>query len=76
MDFLINFDNNNSVQLPSKLIDYAIAKRPILNIKNNLIKEDVIAFINGDYTSALKIENINDYDIKNVATKFTDLIKN
>jgi len=76
MDFLINFDNNNSVQLPSKLIDYAIAKRPILNIKNNLIKEDVIAFINGDYTSALKIKNINEYDITNVATKFTDLIKN
>ena len=32
MDFLINFDNGTARQLPSKLIDYALTGRPILNI--------------------------------------------
>lgn len=31
-DFLINFDNGTSVQSPSKLIDYAIVRRPVLNL--------------------------------------------
>ena len=34
MDFLINLDNNTHTQLPSKLIDYAIAERPVLNINS------------------------------------------
>lgn len=75
MDFLINFDNNVGEQLPSKLIDYAITQRPILNITNNLEKENILSFINGNYTSALKMNNIKDYDIKNVATKFLNLAK-
>ena len=32
MDFLINLDNNTHTQLPSKLIDYSITGRPVLNV--------------------------------------------
>jgi hypothetical protein len=41
-DFLVNIDNAESVQSPSKLIDYKIAGRPILNIKKGKIDEKIV----------------------------------
>lgn len=74
-DFLINFENiNYPTSMPSKLIDYGIANRPILNI--NPLKIDskkINEFLNGDYKNRLKIKNINQYHIKNVADKFIQL---
>ena len=35
MDFLINLENLNKEQSPSKLIDYAISKRPIFSFNQN-----------------------------------------
>ena len=75
MDFLVNLKNVNSPnQLPSKLIDYGIAGRPILNINPQSpdIKQ-IMAFISGDYSTGLKIENLDDYHIKNVVKKFEEL---
>lgn len=75
MDFLINLKNENSNQVSSKLIDYALSKRPILNIdKNNFDKEMIYNFLNGNYDGALKI-NIDDFNIKSVVDKFEALIK-
>lgn len=74
MDFVINLENENSNQVPSKIIDYALSKRPILNIsKNNFEKDTIYNFLNGNYDGALKI-NIDDFNIKNVADKFEALI--
>lgn len=74
MDFLINIENQNNVQSPSKLIDYAIAGRPILSIKPfNLNTEVVDEFLNGDYSNGYVIENIQQYNIKNVAAQFVNL---
>ena len=72
MDFLVNISNANSPnQLPSKLIDYGIVGRPILDINpQNPDKKQIDDFLNGDYSSALQIENIQDYHISNVADKF------
>src|SRR5690606_3328012 len=42
MDFLVNFSNNTNLQSPSKLIDYAIAGRPILSINNQMIDTRLI----------------------------------
>lgn len=76
MDFLVNLENKNAVQRPSKLIDYALLERPILSIKPTELNKDVIAeFISGDYHNALKVLNIQDYNIKNVANKFLLLIE-
>ena len=75
MDFLVNISNLNSPnQLPSKLIDYAIAGRPILDVDpQSPDKKQIDAFMNGDYSSALKIENLEDYHIRNVVNKFEEL---
>jgi hypothetical protein len=40
MDFLINFENNTNLHLPSKLIDYAMVKKPILNIQTGDLPVD------------------------------------
>ncbi|MDH2363753.1 hypothetical protein [Priestia megaterium] len=73
MDFLVNFDNFNSNQVPSKIIDYTLSKRPILNINQGNFKEDTFnEFINKDYSNSLKI-NVEDYDIKTIVNEFEAL---
>jgi len=75
MDFLVNFENAGTAQTPSKLIDYAILKKPILSVKfGDLKKDHVLEFLNGNYQSALKIEDPDQYRIENVAKKFLALI--
>lgn len=74
-DFLINFENNTSLQSPSKLIDYALSGRPILSINTaqEINKEMVLDFLNSNYEKATIVENIEQYDIKNVAIQFLNL---
>lgn len=72
MDFLINFDNNTSVQVPSKLIDYSIVKRPVLNIGKEIDKEVIMQFLKGDYRNEMKLRDLEAFDIRNVAKSFLD----
>lgn len=77
LDFVVNFQNLGENQIPSKLIDYAIIKKPILNIKfNNLNTVLVDEFISGNYENALLVENIDQYRIENVASNFLNLYTN
>lgn len=70
-DFLVNFENAQEVQTPSKLIDYALSKRPILSINQNVEGFKVVKdFINGNYNKRVRLENIEGYDIINIAKKF------
>jgi hypothetical protein len=77
MDFLVNLANvNRPNQIPSKLIDYAITGRPILNIdptKPNLV--ELYSFLSLNYNSAFKLNNIGKYKIKNVVSDFIKLLK-
>lgn len=74
MDFLINFENSSSTQSPSKLIDYSITKRPILNIHGSDTRfDDFDSFMMGDYSSQVLVD-MDQYDIKNVTRKFLNLI--
>lgn len=74
MDFLINMDNGTERQLPSKLIDYAITDRPILNIKANQLDYDTImAFMSGNYTKRMKVMPKEEYDITVIAKRFIEL---
>lgn len=77
MDFLVNIDNVDCPnQVPSKLIDYGITGRPILNINPQKDNEVIVnEFINGNYEQQLIIENINQYHISNVANQFLKLCK-
>lgn len=74
MDFLVNFDNNTDEQIPSKLIDYALTTRPVLNITKDTDLNIVNDFLNGNYEKKMKINNIEKYNIRNVAKQFIDLL--
>ncbi len=73
MDFLINFDNNTTTQLPSKLIDYSIAGRPVLNIDSGTDFSGLLEFMNGNYNRKMRLEPLDKYDIKEIAERFTNL---
>lgn len=70
MDFVINFDNENSTQKPSKLIDYAMSKRPILSFSSKTFEPVIFEeFLRGNYSRKEQID-LTQYDIRNVVDKF------
>jgi hypothetical protein len=71
---VVNFANKGTAQTPSKLIDYAIINKPILQVETGKLDESsLIAFLNGNYTNQLKIENADQYRIEHVAQQFIQL---
>ena len=74
MDFLVNFDNNTKLNSPSKLIDYSITGRPVLNITKYFNHNDVLAFLQGDYSNKMILPAPEYFHIKSVAKLFMDLI--
>lgn len=75
-DFLINIINPKAVQSPSKLIDYGIAGRPVLDIDSNFSDHKAFeSFIEGDYSTQHVISNLNDYRIENIGMKFISLFR-
>lgn len=73
-DFLINITNPSSMQTPSKLIDYGISKRPVLDIPNDFIDTSVFdEFVLSNYSKQHIIDFIDNYKIENVAKNFVDL---
>lgn len=73
MDFLINLQNLGGVQVPSKLIDYGVANRPVYSFSQENFKIKILKkFFNNDYTDSLNID-ISKYDIKIIAKKFENL---
>lgn len=75
-DFLINITNPSAVQTPSKLIDYGIAGRPVLDIENDFSDPSrFLEFFEGNYSNEHKIKFLNNYRIENVAKQFVELVK-
>lgn len=73
-DFLINLTNPNSVQSPSKLIDYYLTKRPILDISTPFNeKEDFIKALRNEFDEWHAPADISKFDIRNVAEAFIRL---
>lgn len=76
MDFVVNFENVGTTQTPSKLIDYAIVNKPILSVKTNALdKTAVDEFLNGNYGRQYRIEDVDQYRIENVCSKFLALTR-
>lgn len=75
MDFLINIPNKGTtVQVPSKLIDYALAKRPVLSVETDFAQQQQFHdFLQGNYTQQMVLPDLSKYDIKNVAQQFLSL---
>jgi len=76
VDFLINFENGTQTQMPSKLIDYALSETPILSIDTNKMDTSIIdEFFKGNYSNRYMINNVEQYNIFNVANSFLSICK-
>jgi hypothetical protein len=74
MDFLLNFENKSPLMMPSKLIDYYLAGRPVLNISSNGLDTDKINhFLEGNYEDRLRYNGVDQYRIENVCGRFLNL---
>jgi hypothetical protein len=74
MDFLVNFNYDPINQSPSKLIDYSLTQRPILNVQQEIDEKIILEFLEYNFSNSFVIDDINKYDIKNIANKFIVLI--
>lgn len=73
-DFLINVKNPNPTQTPSKLIDYGISGRPVLEISNDFCEQEQFEeFYHGDYHSRRILPDIDQFRIENVTNQFVQL---
>lgn len=61
--------------MPSKLIDYIIAGRPVLSIGEKPDKSIVLQFMKGNYTNQMILQDKSNYDIQIIARKFLNLQK-
>lgn len=75
MDFLINLENISSSQVPSKLVDYSLTKRPIYSFSQEDFSEVIFRqFMNRNYSNKYEI-NIDNYNIENICRQFIELMK-
>lgn len=75
MDFLINLENISSSQVPSKLIDYSLTKRPIYSFSQEDFSEVIFQqFLNKNYSKKNEI-NIDNFNIENICKQFIQLMK-
>jgi len=75
IDFIININNTTKNQIPSKLIDYALTKRPIFSLDQVHFNVKVFElFMVGNYSGKEDID-ISENDIVCVVDKYLDLHK-
>lgn len=75
VDFIININNISSNQIPSKLIDYTLSKRPIFSLsQENFNSIKFTEFMKGNYNGSEIIE-IEQFNIVKVAKQFEILLK-
>lgn len=76
MNFVVNFEFNPLVQSPSKLIDYGIIGRPILNVNSEDFNPNTFdEFLEGNYSNRFIIPDIDKYRIENVCNSFLTLLE-
>ncbi len=78
LDFLVAVDLDNSTNnlsaIPSKLIDYALSRRPIFKYEHSkLPKEKLDNFMNHDFGNSFQF-NIYNHDTQIVTNKFIQLL--
>lgn len=75
VDFVVNFMYNTDVQKSSKLITYAIAQKPILNIEpHKSFTDSFLQFVNHDFSARYEVNDLDQYRIEVVANQFISLI--
>lgn len=75
MDFIVNIENTSTTQLPSKLIDYYLAHRPVLSLPSGVVEEVKLnAFMKGDYRRQFMFSNYDQFRIESVCAQFFQLL--
>ena len=74
-NFVVNFANVGAAQTPSKLIDYAIIDKPILQIDSGDASNEqrILDFFVGNYSDRFVVEGLEKYAIENICRAFLDL---
>lgn len=77
-DFLVNINerklDGRLIAVPSKLIDYQLSKRPILNyVYGNLNEKIVVEFLNENYYGRYMDQDFERFSINNVIDSFLKL---
>lgn len=76
MDFMVNIGYDQTLQSPSKLIDYYLTEKPVLSFNDNSFDTKIVdEFLNGNYTNKFIFDDMEKFRIENVTKKFLDLIK-
>jgi len=76
MDFLVNIENKSPLMMPSKLIDYYLTGRPVLNVTSSLTENGQLdQFLNGDYSDRYNFINMDRFRIENICRNFLSLIQ-
>lgn len=73
-DFLVNIRYETDYQILIKLIDYALAGRPVIELSQDWIDEErLVRFITGIYDNLDDNIELSSYNVKNVAPQFIEL---
>lgn len=74
MDFLVNIENESPLMMPSKLIDYYLTGRPVLNVSGKNVDTSMITqFLDGDYSNRYRYNGVDQYRIENICKRFLNL---
>lgn len=72
-DFLVNIDNGTPMQMPSKLIDYAVAGRPVLNIEHDFSPAICTEFMHGNYKNKMVLPPAETLHINTIVEQIISL---
>ncbi|MCC8034913.1 MAG: hypothetical protein LIO77_03130, partial [Rikenellaceae bacterium] len=73
-DFLGNHNFNYTTATPSKLIDYALTRRPVYSFRSDSFDAEALeAFLDGDYSQAAALPDPAHHDIDTIAARFEAL---
>lgn len=73
MHFLVNIENLSNTQMPSKLIDYGMAGRPIFSCNEKTFSPAKLDnFMTGNYEGQFEVD-VQRYNIRRIADEFMEL---
>ncbi len=75
MDFIVNVENATENQIPSKLVDYTLSKRPVFSLSQcHFDSRKFLRFCASQFEGEEKVD-ISGFDIRRVANQFEKLLK-
>lgn len=76
VDFLLHFPYQVNTQSSLKLVDYDYLKKPVISYAGATDDAKFNAFLSGDYNAKETLVDYKQFDIKHIAERFIQVIKN